>query len=83
MILDDIKIYLDQCAPHVKQREAAKLLKRAQQEIEDLNKDKKRLDWIADRNNNFAALQLPKQAVENNLHDMRAAIDEAIRLTSI
>lgn len=49
--------------------------------ISRLERDEERLNWIADVNNSFAALQLPKQAVENNVHDMRAAIDEAMRLT--
>ncbi|NIT58399.1 MAG: hypothetical protein GWN00_19885 [Aliifodinibius sp.] len=49
--------------------------------ISRLERDEERLNWIADVNNNFAALQLPKQVVENNVHDMRAAIDEAMRLT--
>lgn len=42
--------------------------------------DTVRMDWLADRNNIIGNVQLPAVCVMNNLHDMRAAIDEAVRL---
>ena len=42
--------------------------------------DTVRMDWLADRNNIIGNVQLPAVCVMNNLHDMRAAIDEAMRL---
>lgn len=42
--------------------------------------DTVRMDWLADKNNIIGNVQLPAVCVMNNLHDMRAAIDEAVRL---
>lgn len=42
--------------------------------------DTVRMDWLADRNNIIGNVQLPTVCVMNNLHDMRGAIDEAMRL---
>lgn len=42
--------------------------------------DTVRMDWLADKNNIIGNVQLPAVCVMNNLHDMRAAIDEAMRL---
>lgn len=42
--------------------------------------DTVRMDWLADRDNAIGNVQLPAVCVMNNLHDMRAAIDEAMRL---
>ena len=53
-----------------------KLYKEA--ELQELEKDKARLDWLADANNTVGNVTLPRDIVERNLHDMRAAIDEAM-----
>ena len=45
-----------------------------------VNADKLRLDWLADRDNNIGNVQLPTMCVMNNLHSLRGAIDEAMRL---
>lgn len=42
--------------------------------------DTVRMDWLADMDNAIGNVQLPAVCVMNNLHDMRAAIDEAMRL---
>lgn len=42
--------------------------------------DTARLDWLADPENVIGNVQLPTMCVMNNLHDMRAAIDEAMKL---
>lgn len=42
--------------------------------------DKRRLDWLADLNNTIGQVLLPTACVEANLHDMRAAIDAAMRM---
>ena len=47
-------------------------------ELVELQKDKARLDWLADVNNTIGNITLPRDIVERNLHSMRAAIDEAM-----
>lgn len=42
------------------------------------NSDTKRLDWLADVENKIGNVQLPRQAVINNLASLRDAIDEAM-----
>ena len=42
--------------------------------------DTRRLDWLADLNTKTGQVLLPKECVELNLHDMRAAIDMAMQL---
>lgn len=42
--------------------------------------DRARLDWLADKDNLIGEVSLPRVCVMNNLSDMRAAIDEAMRL---
>lgn len=49
-------------------------------EIDELRKDKLRLDWISETKNDYAALQLPGECVRRNIHSMRAAIDDAIEM---
>lgn len=51
----------------------------AAREIEHLRLDKKRLDWLADVETTTGNVQLPRDCVERNIHDMRAAIDDAMR----
>lgn len=46
----------------------------------DLLKDKARLDWLADVNNNIGNVQLPRDIVERNLGSLRDGIDEAMKL---
>ena len=55
-------------------------LRGAAAEIDTLRADQARIDWLADRENSIGNVQLPTMCVMNNLHDMRAAIDEAMRL---
>lgn len=47
-------------------------------ELVDLQKDRARLDWLADVNNTIGNVTLPRDIVERNLHSLRAAIDEAM-----
>ena len=49
-------------------------------EVQLLRADAARLDWLADPDNIIGNVQLPTMCVMNNLHDMRAAIDEAMKL---
>ena len=49
-----------------------------QKENAELRKDKERLDWLADVNNDIGNVQLPRDIVERNLHSMRDAIDDAM-----
>ena len=46
----------------------------------ELLKDKARLDWLADVNNDIGNVQLPRDIVERNLGSLRDAIDEAMKL---
>lgn len=50
-------------------------------EIDRLRKDADRLDWLADPENTIGNVQLPRECVEQNLHSLRDAIDEARKLT--
>jgi len=75
-----IKNHLRQLAPHVAKRETAELLIEAVAEIESLTRDKQRLDWLADKENKIGNVQLPTVCVEENLNDMRLAIDAAMAL---
>ena len=43
-----------------------------------LQKDKTRLDWLADPSNHLGNVQLPRAAVEANLDSLRHAIDAAM-----
>ena len=51
-------------------------------ELQELLKDKARLDWLADVNNTIGNVQLPRDIVERNLCSMRDAIDEAMAIES-
>lgn len=53
---------------------------RKDSELQELLKDKERLDWLADVNNTIGSVLLPTNIVERNLHSMRDAIDEAMKL---
>lgn len=56
---------------------AMEQLRETQKEAEA---DKARLDWLSERDNPIGNVQLPTVCVMNNLHNMRGAIDEAMRL---
>ena len=43
--------------------------------MQPLQKDKIRLDWLADPSNQLGNVQLPRGAVETNLDSLRKAID--------
>ena len=49
-------------------------------ELQELLKDKARLDWLADVNNNIGNVLLPTDIVERNLSSLRDGIDEAMRI---
>lgn len=53
-----------------------------QRENAELRKDRARIDWLADENQNIGNVALPRDIVERNLHSMRAAIDEAMSIES-
>lgn len=46
----------------------------------DLLKDRARLDWLADVDNNIGNVLLPRDIVERNLGSLRDGIDEAMKL---
>lgn len=46
----------------------------------ELGEDSKRIDWLADPENRIGNVQLPREIVERNIHSLRAAIDEAMRV---
>ncbi len=52
-------------------------------ELQELLKDKARLDWLADVNNRFGNVQLPREIVERNLGSLRDAIDDAMKLDGV
>lgn len=51
-----------------------------QKELNDLRKDKLRLDWLADLDNEYGGVELPVEIVRRNIHCLRAAIDEAMEM---
>ena len=53
-----------------------------QRENAELKKDRARLDWLTDVNQSIGYVRLPRDIVERNLHNMRAAIDEAMSIES-
>ncbi len=48
--------------------------------LDDLLKDKARLDWLSYVNNSIGNVQLPREIVERNLGSLRDGIDEAMKL---
>jgi len=67
---------LSDCATTLE--EARGVIDRQEALIEQLRKDKARLDWLADPTNTIGGVQLPTEYVITNLHSMRAAIDAAM-----
>lgn len=49
-------------------------------ELQELLKDKARIDWLADVNQNIGNVILPRDIVERNVHGLRSAIDEAMEM---
>ncbi len=47
-------------------------------ELVELQKDKARLDWLADADNTIGNVLLPTDIVERNLGSLRDGIDEAM-----
>ena len=52
-------------------------------ELQELLKDKARLDWLADVDNKLGGVTLPRDIVGRNLHSMRDAIDEAMSIDNL
>lgn len=53
-------------------------LESSPQALVEAQADTRRIDWLADANNNIGIVQLPTEIVESNLHSLRDAIDEAM-----
>ena len=51
-----------------------------QRENAELRKDKERIDWLADLDNEYGNVELPSEIVRRNIHCLRAAIDEAMEM---
>ena len=51
-------------------------------ELQELLKDKARLDWLADVDNTVGNVLLPTDIVQRNLGSLRDAIDEAMAIDS-
>ena len=47
-------------------------------EVDEMEKDKARLDWLADPENHIGNVMLPVGVVQKNLDSLRAAIDAAM-----
>lgn len=50
--------------------------------INELKKDGDRLDWLAEPKNEKGNVTLPFQCIENNIENLRGAIDEAMKLNT-
>lgn len=48
--------------------------------LKETLKDKERLDWLADANNDIGNVLLPREIVKRNLPNLRDAIDAAMKL---
>lgn len=48
------------------------------EQVQAWKRDAERLDWLADPNNSIGNVQLPTECVTENLHSLRAAIDDAM-----
>ena len=71
----------EEVSRHKKSRSMQALaLRRLASEVKKLEADKKRLDWLADKNNLIGNVQLPTACVMKNMHSLRAAIDMAMTL---
>ena len=55
-------------------------LKLTSDDVDELERDKARLDWLADPGNEIGAVQLPRKCVEENLDSLRSAIDAAMEM---
>ena len=51
-----------------------------QRENAELRKDRERIDWLADLDNEYGNVELPVEIVRRNIHCLRAAIDEAMEM---
>ena len=60
--------------------QAAEEIEQLELENAELRKDKARLDWLADVDNNIGGVYLPNDCVMQNIADMREAIDMAMSL---
>lgn len=84
MTVDDAIAFADEWALGLTLREGSEgwrvVCMLLAEEVRALRADAKRLDWLADRENGIGNVHLPTMCVMNNLHDIRAAIDEAMRL---
>jgi len=70
---------LSDCATTLE--EARGVIDRQEALIEQLRKDKARLDWLADPQNTIGNVTLPRQHILDHPDSMRAAIDAAMKLT--
>jgi hypothetical protein len=52
-------------------------------EVQSLHRDKLRLDWLADSNNNIGNVELPRECVLRHIDSLRDAIDAAMELYPI
>lgn len=77
---DKIWQYLVQLSPHVRQRQAARLLYEAIVALDNAAADERRMDWLADLNNQTGQVLLPRECVESHPESMRAAIDLAMNM---
>ena len=48
------------------------------EQVQALKRDKERLNWLANPENNIGNVQLPRACVERNPHSLRDAIDDAM-----
>lgn len=52
-------------------------------ELLELQKDRSRLDWLADVNNTIGNVLIPNDIVERNLGSLRDGIDEAMAVDNL
>lgn len=59
-----------------------KLIDELQTKLAKAQKDVERIDFLADKDQWIANVQMPREIVERNLNDLRNAIDEAMDLVA-
>ena len=60
------------------EKQLADTIERLERELAEARDDTRRIDWLADANNNIGIVQLPTEIVRRNLHSLRDAIDDAM-----
>ena len=79
-LLDRVQSHLLRMSPHARDSPEFVLFHECSISLIRLIEDERRLDWLADKDNDIGQILLPRECVEANLTSMRRAIDAAMAL---